>query len=107
VTPPTTKRRTPIVGGLLQDGRVEVGTSAMLLAIAVVVARARPAAGPALLLPFVAVHQASRSKVEADTRRAQAETLAEQQRRVATAAATAVTPPCSGAWLATYAPTAW
>jgi hypothetical protein len=91
---------------LLQDRRVEVGTSAMLLAIAVVVARARPAAGPALLL-FVAVHQASRSKVEADTRRAQAETLAEQQRRVATAAATAVTPPCSGAWLATYAPTAW
>jgi signal transduction histidine kinase len=42
---------------------------------------------PALLLPLVAVHRASRSEVEADARRAQAEALADQQRQMAAAAA--------------------
>ena len=81
---------TPIIGGLVEDLRVEVATSAMLLAlapVAVVIAEHALLLVPALLLPLVAVHRASRSEVEADARRAQAEALADQQRQMAAAAA--------------------
>jgi signal transduction histidine kinase len=80
---------TPILGGLVEDLRVEVATSAMLLAlapVAVVIAEHAPLLVPALLLPLVAVHRASRGEVEADARRAQAEALADQQRQLAAVA---------------------
>jgi signal transduction histidine kinase len=72
--------------GLLADLRVEVGTSAMLLAlapIAVLTARQAPLLVPAFLLPIVAVHRASKGEVQARQRRAEAEALAERQRRLA------------------------
>jgi signal transduction histidine kinase len=80
---------TPIIGGLLEDLRVEAATSAMLLAlapVAVVIAQQALLLVPALLLPLVAVHRASRGEVEADARRAQAEALADQQRQMAAVA---------------------
>ena len=80
---------TPIIGGLLEDLRVEAATSAMLLAlapVAVVIAQQALLLVPALLLPLVAVHRASRGEVEADARRAQAEALADQQRQLAAVA---------------------
>jgi signal transduction histidine kinase len=77
---------TPLRRGLLADLRVEVGTSAMLLAlapIAVLTARQAPLLVPGFLLPIVAVHRASKGEVQARQRRADAEALAERQRRLA------------------------
>jgi signal transduction histidine kinase len=77
---------TPLRTGLLVDLRVEVGTSAMLLAlapIAVLTARQALPLVPALLLPIVAVHLASKGELQARQRRAEAEALAAQQRRLA------------------------
>jgi signal transduction histidine kinase len=80
---------TPILSGLLEDLRIEVAASAMLLAlapVAVVVAEQALLLVPALLLPLVAVHRAARGEVEADARRTQAEALADQQRQLAAVA---------------------
>jgi signal transduction histidine kinase len=77
---------TPLRRGLLADLRIEVGTSAMLLAlapIAVLTAQQALPLVPALLLPILAVHLASKGELEARQRRADAEALAAQHRRLA------------------------
>jgi signal transduction histidine kinase len=76
---------TPLRTGLVEDLRVELGSSVMLLALApVAVATALQSAllVPALLLPVAAVHLAAKREVEADHRRAEAEAAAERQRRL-------------------------
>ena len=83
---------TPLRRGLVADLRIEVGTSAMLLALAPVAVLLAQHALPlvvALLLPVMAVHLASKGELDAHERRAEAEALAERQRRVAAEAAAA------------------
>jgi signal transduction histidine kinase len=77
---------TPLLRGLVADLRVELGTSAMLLAlapIAVLTAQQALVLVPALLLPIVAVHLSSKGELQALQRRAEAEAIAQQQRELA------------------------
>jgi signal transduction histidine kinase len=71
--------------GLVEDLRVEVGSSAMLLAlapVAVVAAERTPLLVPALLLPVLAVHLACRAEVQAEQQRREAQALAVQEQEL-------------------------
>jgi signal transduction histidine kinase len=71
--------------GLVEDLRVEVGSSAMLLAlapVAVVAAERTALLVPALLLPVLAVHLASRGEVQAERRHREAQALAEREQEL-------------------------
>ena len=76
----------PIVQGLRRDDlRLELGSSAMLLAlapVAVVVAERSLLLLPALILPLGAVYLASKAEVRAKHDQAEAEEAAERQRRL-------------------------
>jgi signal transduction histidine kinase len=74
-----------VLRGLVEDLRVEVGSSAMLLAlapVAVVSAERTPLLVPALLLPVIAVHLASRGEIQAEQRRREAQALAEREQEL-------------------------
>ena len=76
---------TPLRAGLLADVRVELITSALLLAlapVAVVVAEHALFLVPTLVSPLAAVYLASKGWAEANLRRAEAEAAAERQRRL-------------------------
>jgi signal transduction histidine kinase len=77
---------TPLLRGMVTDLRVQLGTSAMLLAlapIAVLTAQQVLLLVPALLLPIVAVHLSSKGELQALHRRAEAEAMAQRQRELA------------------------
>src|SRR5215204_902312 len=76
----------PVVQGLRRDDlRLELGSSAMVLAlapVAVVVAERSLLLLPALILPLGAVYLASKAEVRAKQHQAEAERAAERQRRL-------------------------
>jgi signal transduction histidine kinase len=76
----------PIIQGLRRDDlRLELGSSAMVLAlapVAVVVAERSLLLLPALILPLGAVYLASKAEVRAKQHQAEAEKAAERQRRL-------------------------
>lgn len=74
-----------LLRGLVEDLRVEIGSSAMLLVlapVAVVAAERTPLLVPGLLLPVIAVHLATRGEIHADQQRREAQALAEQEQEL-------------------------
>jgi signal transduction histidine kinase len=80
------EKGTPVLQGLRRDDlRLELGSSAMVLAlapVAVVVAERSLLLLPALILPLGAVYLASKGELQAKAQQAAAEEAAERQRRL-------------------------